>query len=50
MVTEVSTFLSRTQVSSGFKKNHHLSKSKYLHAKIAGLANVKFCVTISPIL
>ena len=50
-VTEVSTLLVITQVSSSLKKFHILifSKYKYLHVKIASLANVKFCVTIGPI-
>ena len=52
MVTEVSTFLVTTQVSSGLKKSHILvfSKYKYLHVKIASLADVKSCVTVGPIL
>ena len=43
VVTEVSTFLVITQVSSGLKKSHILifSKYKYLHVKIASLAKVK---------
>ena len=51
MVTEVSTFVTITQVSNGFKKSHILifSKFKYLHYKIASLATVKSCVTIGPI-
>ena len=51
VVTEVSTFLVTTQVSSGLKKSHILifSKYKYLHVKIASLANVKSCVTVGPI-
>ena len=50
VVTEVSTFLVITQVSSGLKKSHILifSKYKYLHVKIASLANVKSCVTVGP--
>ena len=51
VVTELSTFLVITQVSSGSKKSHILifSKYKYLLVKIAGLANVKSCVTVGPI-
>ena len=51
VVTKVSTFLVITQVSSGLKKSHILifSKYKYLHVKIASLANVKSCVTVGPI-
>ena len=51
VVTEVSTFLIITQVSSGFKKSYILifSKYKYLHAKIGSLGTVKSCVTIGPI-
>ena len=51
VVTEVSTFLVITQVSSGLKKSHTLivSKYKYLHVKIASLATVKSCVTVGPI-
>ena len=47
-VTEVSTLLIITRVSRGFKKFHILifSKYKYLHVKIASLANIKFRVTI----
>ena len=47
LVTEVATFLGITQVSNGFNKSHILifSKFKYLHGKIASLANVKSCVT-----
>ena len=42
VVTEMSTFLAITQVSSGLKTSHILifSKYKYLHVKIANLANV----------
>ena len=45
------TALVITHVSSGLKKLHILmfSKYKYLHVKIASLANVKSCVTIGPI-
>ena len=53
VVTEVSTLLIITQVSSGLKKKSHIlifSKCKYLHAKIGSLGIVKSCVTISPIL
>ena len=48
VVTEVSTLLVITKVSSGLKKLHILifSKYKYLHVKIASLANVKSCVTV----
>ena len=51
VVTEVSTPFIITRVSSGFKKSQMLnfSKYKYLHVKIASLANVKFCVTMGPI-
>ena len=51
VVTKVSTLLIITQVSSGFKKSQMLifSKYKYLHVKIASLANVKSCVTMGPI-
>ena len=35
-------------VSSGLKKIAH-SHHKYLHVKIASLANVKSCVTVGPI-
>ena len=50
VVTEVSTFLVITQVSSGLKKSHIFIFSKYkyllvMHA-IASLANVKSCVTV----
>ena len=46
VVTKVSTLLFITRVSSGLKKSQMLifSKYKYLHAKIASLANVKSCV------
>ena len=51
VVTEVSTFLVITQVSSGKKKLHILifSKYKYLHVNIDSLANVKSCITVGPI-
>ena len=49
VVTEVSTFLVITQISGGFKKIVIVSKYKYLHVKIASLANVKSCVTVGPI-
>ena len=50
VVTEVSTFWVITQVSSGLKKHILIfSKYKYLHVKIASLANVKSCVTVGPI-
>jgi len=47
----VSTFLVITQVRSGLKKSHIciFSNYKYLHVKIASLANVKSCVTLGPI-
>ena len=48
VVTEVSTLLIITWVSSGLKKCI-FSKYKYLHVKIASLANVKSCVTVGPI-
>ena len=50
-VTEVSTLLIITRVSSGLKKiaNVKFSTYKYLHVKIASLANVKSCVTVGPI-
>ena len=50
-VTEGRTLLVKTQVSNGLKKFHILifSKYKYLHFKIASLANVQSCVTIGPI-
>ena len=51
VVTKVSTLLIITRVSSGFKKIADVifSKYKYLHVKIASLANVKSCVTVGPI-
>ena len=53
VVTEVSTFLVVTQVSSGLKKSHIFSSlaniSSYLDVKIASLANAKSCVTVGPI-
>ena len=52
VVTEVSTLLIITPVSSGLKKKSQMlifSKYKYLHVKIASLANVKSCVTMGPI-
>ena len=52
VVTEVLTLLIITRVSSGLKKKLHMlifSKYKYLHVKIASLANVKSCVTVGPI-
>ena len=51
VVTKVSTLLIITRVSSGLKKPQMLilSKYKYLHVKIASLANVKSCVTVGPI-
>ena len=52
VVSEVSTFLIITQVSSSWKKSHVLifSKCKYLHAKIGSLGTIKSCLTIGPIL
>ena len=47
-VTEGRTLLVIIQVSSGLKK-YHILIYKYLHVKIASLANVKSCVTIGPI-
>ena len=52
VVTEVSTLLIITQVSSGLNKiaNVNLfSKYKYLHVQMASLANVKSCITMGPI-
>ena len=52
VVTEVSTLLIITRVSSGLKKLHNMlifSKYEYLHVKMASLANVKSCVTVGPI-
>ena len=51
VVTKVSTLLIVTRVRSGLKKLHMLifSKYKYLHVKIASLADVKSCVTVGPI-
>ena len=51
VVTKVSTLLIITWVSSGLKKSQMLifSKYKYLHVKIASLANVKSCITVGPI-
>ena len=52
VVTEVSTLLIITRVSSGLKIKSQMlnfSKHKYLHVKIASLANVKSCVTVGPI-
>ena len=48
VVTKVSTLLIITRVSSGFKKIANVDY-KYLHVKIASLANVKSCVTLGPI-
>ena len=48
VVTKVSTLLIITRVSSGFKKIANVDY-KYLHVKIASLANVKSCVTVGPI-
>ena len=50
-VTEGTTLLVITPVSSGLKKMHILifSKYMYLHVKIASLANAQSCVTIGPI-
>ena len=49
VVTKVSTFLVITQVSSVLKILHILiiGNFKYLHVKIASLANVKSCVTVT---
>ena len=47
-VTEGRTLLVITQVSTGFKKIVYSHLCKYLHVKIASLANVKSCVTIGP--
>ena len=52
VVTKVSTLLIITRVSSGLKKKSQMfifSKYKYLHVKIASLANVKSCITVGPI-
>ena len=51
VVTEGRTLLIITQVSNALKKSHILIFSiyKYLHVKIASLANVKSCVTVGPI-
>ena len=51
VVTKVSTLLIITWVSSDLKKLQMLifSKYKYLHVKIASLANVKSCITVGPI-
>ena len=51
VVTKMSTLLIITRGSSGLKKSQMLifSKCKYLHVKIASLANVKSCVTVGPI-
>ena len=49
VVTKVLTLLIITRVSSGLKKKSQMlifSKYKYLHVKIAILANVKSCVTV----
>ena len=48
VVTKVSTLLIVTRVSSGLKKIAYVNISiyKYLHVKIASLANVKSCVTV----
>ena len=48
VVTKVSTLLIITRVSSDLKKSQMLifSKYKYLHVKIASLADVKSCVTV----
>ena len=51
-VVQVSTLLIIIRVSSGLKKNPQMlifSKYKYLHVKIASLANVKSCITVGPI-
>ena len=51
VVTKVSKILIIFRVSKGLKKSQMLifSKYKYLHVKIASLANVKSCVTVGPI-
>ena len=53
VVTKVSTLLIITQVTSVFffLEMHMFifSKYKYLHVKIASLANVKSCVPVGPI-
>ena len=51
VVTKGRTLLVITQISSGLKNSHMFtfSKYKYLQVEIASLANVKSCVTISPI-
>ena len=47
---KVSTLLIITRVSSEKKLQMLIfSKYKYLHVKIASLANVKSCVTVGPI-
>ena len=43
------TLLVITQVSSGLKKVAYSHLYKYLHVKIASLANVKSCVTVGPL-
>ena len=45
VVTELSTFLIITQVSSGFL----FSSSKYLDAKVGSLGIAESCLTIDPI-
>ena len=50
LATEARTLLVITQVSSGLMHILIFSKiNKYLHAKIASLANVKSCATMGPI-
>ena len=51
VVTKVLTLLIIIGFSSGLKKSQMLifSKYKYLHVKIASLANVKSCITVGPI-
>ena len=50
VVTKVSTLLIITRVSSSLKNSQMLifSKYKYLHVKIASLANAKSCITVGP--
>ena len=49
VVTEGTTLLFITQVSSGLKIAYVHLQHKYFHVKIASLANVIFCVTVGPI-
>ena len=46
---KVSTLFIITRVSSGLKKIADVNLYKYLHVKIASLANVKSCITVGPI-